>query len=91
MSTPVKTLIQHLNGRRSGKGWIAKCPAHNDREPSLSIPEGNDGESVPEVPRRMRHGRCALRVGDGVARFISYCLSSAKRERRGSFEANTTA
>ena len=29
--------------RRSGKGWIGKCPAHNDENPSLSIHEGDDG------------------------------------------------
>ena len=30
--------------RRSGKGgYIARCPAHNDRSPSLSITPGDDG------------------------------------------------
>ncbi len=28
-----------LNGRRSGTGWIARCPAHEDRNPSLTITE----------------------------------------------------
>lgn len=32
-----------LGGRRSGRGWIARCPAHVDRRPSLSIAEGQDG------------------------------------------------
>lgn len=32
-----------LRGRRSGAGWIARCPAHDDRNPSLSIAEGKDG------------------------------------------------
>lgn len=27
--------------RRSGDGWIAQCPAHQDRSPSLSIREGD--------------------------------------------------
>lgn len=26
--------------RRSGRGWVAQCPAHDDRTPSLSIREG---------------------------------------------------
>ena len=26
-----------LGGRRAGPGWMARCPAHNDREPRLSI------------------------------------------------------
>ena len=29
--------------RRSGKGWTARCPAHDDRSPSLSIREGDRG------------------------------------------------
>ena len=30
-----------LKARRSGSGWIARCPAHNDRSPSLRITERN--------------------------------------------------
>ncbi len=29
--------------RRSGRGWSARCAAHADREPSLSIREAEDG------------------------------------------------
>jgi hypothetical protein len=29
--------------RKSGTGWVARCPAHDDRDPSLSISEGDDG------------------------------------------------
>ena len=29
--------------RRSGDGWVARCPAHEDRSPSLSVREGGDG------------------------------------------------
>lgn len=36
-------LAQRLGARRSGRGWIARCPAHEDRSPSLSISEGHDG------------------------------------------------
>jgi putative DNA primase/helicase len=33
-----------VRGRPAGKGkWQAKCPAHQDRNPSLSIREGRDG------------------------------------------------
>jgi hypothetical protein len=30
-------LIEGLRARRSGAGWIARCPAHDDRTPSLSL------------------------------------------------------
>lgn len=30
-------LARKLGGYRSGRGWIARCPAHDDHSPSLSI------------------------------------------------------
>ena len=38
-------LISRLDGtRKTGEGkWIARCPAHDDRSPSLSVRETNDG------------------------------------------------
>jgi AAA domain-containing protein len=46
VSAPVENLVQRLNARRSGKGWIAKCPAHDDHKPSLTIDEGADGRAL---------------------------------------------
>lgn len=39
------TLIARLDGvRRTGAGrWLARCPAHDDRRPSLSVAELDDG------------------------------------------------
>jgi 5S rRNA maturation endonuclease (ribonuclease M5) len=36
-------IINMVQARRSGNGWISKCPAHADVKPSLSIAEGDDG------------------------------------------------
>jgi hypothetical protein len=36
-------LAAALGARRSGQGWVACCPAHDDRHPSLSIVDGTDG------------------------------------------------
>jgi hypothetical protein len=37
-------IAEHLQARRTGQDrWIARCPAHADRAPSLSIAEGRDG------------------------------------------------
>lgn len=33
-----------LGGARSGRSFMAKCPGHNDRTPSLSIADGADGK-----------------------------------------------
>ena len=36
-------LLERLKGvRRSGRGWTARCPAHEDRQPSLSVGRGED-------------------------------------------------
>jgi len=40
----IERVLERLEGVKcSGKGWIARCPAHDDRRPSLSIREGDDG------------------------------------------------
>lgn len=36
-------LAARLDGRKAGNGWSAKCPAHEDRNASLSVAEGQDG------------------------------------------------
>jgi putative DNA primase/helicase len=32
-----------LHGRKSGAGYVGRCPAHDDHEPSLSLRDGDDG------------------------------------------------
>lgn len=51
MSLPVDNLISNLEGRnltvrRAGDGWAAQCPAHDDRNASLSISVGDDGRAL---------------------------------------------
>lgn len=41
--SPVDALIDLLEARPRGDGWIARCPAHDDANPSLSIGESDDG------------------------------------------------
>jgi hypothetical protein len=42
--TAAEQIADLLHPRRVGAGrWIAKCPAHPDRSPSLSIREGRNG------------------------------------------------
>ncbi len=45
--TPVELMLSKLpDAKRNGKGWYARCPAHDDRRPSLSIAEGDDGRAL---------------------------------------------
>ena len=40
----IEELLTRLEGvKRSGNGWSAKCPAHRDRNASLSIADGDKG------------------------------------------------
>lgn len=45
MSGPVQTLLSRLDGlRETGPNkWAARCPAHDDRSPSLAIKETTGG------------------------------------------------
>ena len=44
MSVATERFLSRLRGvRRSGAGWAALCPAHDDRQASLSVSEGEDG------------------------------------------------
>jgi putative DNA primase/helicase len=42
-----------LGGRKVGGGWTVRCPAHHDREPSLSIREADDSKVLVHC-----HGGC---------------------------------
>ena len=44
MSQPIELFLSLLSGvKKSGVGFMACCPAHDDRSPSLSVKEGEDG------------------------------------------------
>jgi putative DNA primase/helicase len=44
MPLTAQTIAKALCGRKAGGGWMARCPAHDDREPSLSIRDAHDGK-----------------------------------------------
>lgn len=51
MSGPVQRVLSALDAggfkpRKSGTGWSARCPGHDDGNPSLSIGEGRDGNAL---------------------------------------------
>lgn len=43
MKSNLKQIIKALRAKKSGVGWIAHCPAHDDQSPSLSISESESG------------------------------------------------
>jgi hypothetical protein len=54
----VDALLERLQDvRRSQRGWIARCPAHDDRRPSLAIDQGADA-------RILLHDRAGCRTDE---------------------------
>lgn len=44
MSAVLENVLSRVErAKRNGSGYIARCPAHDDRHPSLAISEGDDG------------------------------------------------
>jgi len=42
--TPLQRILNLLDDvRETGKGYLAKCPVHEDQNPSLKIDQGDDG------------------------------------------------
>src|SRR5579859_6993864 len=86
---PIDHVLEHLTGvRKSGKGWVARCPAHEDRHPSLSITEGDDG-------RVLLHCQSGCHTADVVAKLgLTMAELFPPRESRngnGRHKANGTA
>src|SRR5262245_17477235 len=52
-----ETLAMALGGRKAGAAWMARCPAHQDRDPSLAITDGKDGRVLVRC-----HAGCDQRV-----------------------------
>src|SRR5215469_9374413 len=42
----LEQLVEKLGARKSRKEWMARCPAHEDRVPSLAIGQGDNGSIV---------------------------------------------
>ena len=68
-------LLSRLNRvRRTGPGtWVARCPAHDDRRPSLGIRETADGRLLVRC-----HAECAT---EDVLAAVGLTFASLYRER----------
>src|SRR5262245_58479342 len=51
----VNVLKRFPDAKPSGNGWVARCPAHDDRHASLSIGVGAEGRWLVKC-----HARCSL-------------------------------
>jgi hypothetical protein len=43
---PTAEALRSLGAKRNGRGWLCRCPAHDDHDPSFSIEDGDDDRAV---------------------------------------------
>lgn len=86
-------LAKALGGRKVGAGWMARCPAHDDRNPSLSISRGRDGKILVFC-----HGLCTQEAVVAALRYRGLWAEDRHRFRRsivrparGSYNENCNA
>jgi len=74
-----RVLAKLPDARRNGKGWIAKCPAHDDRRPSLSVAEGDDGRALVRCHAGCSTEEVVARLGLSMADLMPGDRSGADR------------
>ncbi len=62
-SEPVARVLSRVQAKPNGRGWMARCPAHNDRKPSLSIAQGDDGRALLHCHAGCTHDAIAAALG----------------------------
>ncbi len=74
--SPVELLLSKLPGaKRNDRGWVARCPAHDDKRPSLSVSEGGDGRALVHC-----HAGCAP---EAITAALGLTLDDLAPERSG--------
>ena len=75
-----ETIAKALGGHRAGATWMARCPVHDDRSPSLSISAGKDGKVLVRChagcDQRDRDRRPPRRRATGIRRSPTAATSS---------------
>jgi putative DNA primase/helicase len=73
-----ETIAKALGGHRAGATWMAKCPAHEDRNPSLSI-------SLGDHRKVLLHCFAGCAQCDVISALVDRGLWDAKVEKFGRF------
>ena len=65
--TPTERILKRLEGVRRHDGYhTARCPAHEDQRPSLSVSEGEDGRALLRCHRGCHVGEIVAELGLGM-------------------------
>lgn len=75
-------IARSANARMNGGRWIACCPAHDDRSPSLSIREGRDGRVLLKCFAGCSTGAIAEALGLKLRDLFATDTSSRHRDFR---------
>ncbi len=78
--TPAQTLTHRVKGRWHANEGIARCPCHDDRTPSLSIADGQDGNLLLYC-----HAGCSFR------NIVNAFRSQGQLEDRGRYRPTSAA
>ncbi len=89
MSDPVQRILTALREhghepRKAGAGWCCKCPAHDDRNPSLSIHAGDDGRALVNC-----HAGCTVDAVCGAIGLRPADLFTPDPSRRNGYASKT--
>jgi hypothetical protein len=77
----IEIILSRLEGvEQYGDKWKARCPAHNDRNPSLSLTVGDNGSPLIKC-----WAGCHT---DDVLKAIELCLGLARNAQGASHESN---
>ena len=80
---PVDALLSRLEGaRKAGYGWMAQCPAHEDRTPSLSIRVGDDGRVLAHCFAGCSTAEVVASVGMSLADLFPRTHAGRSSQRR---------
>jgi hypothetical protein len=63
MSAATKVLPKFASVKKTKSGWSARCPAHEDRQASLSIAEGDDGRVLLKCHAGCDHKKIVAALG----------------------------
>jgi hypothetical protein len=82
--TPLELLLSKLFGtRKSGSGWSARCPAHDDRHASLSVSTGDDGRVLLRCHAGCDTSAIVAALGLGLADLFPPRDDATKRKHGG--------
>ena len=76
--TDAETLTRELGGRWYGTYGVARCPAHDDKNPSLSLSNGNDGLLLAKC-----HAGCTFQAIIEALRHLGFVDTPAPQSRAG--------